>query len=167
MTSANKTRKLRTSVRLAVFSNIFYVTNGDGRPGVIGDECDLAICKANPTDGLSSPDAFPLINGSNSGFDPDISVGDNLLCYGPPDISGPYLTDRTIAYNPSSIQLAVTNFEQSGMIGVARIEGIEDYSGNTYPINSSLNGLSGGPIFRANGHSECFSGMAIMAGNGV
>lgn len=151
----------------ALFKNIFFVHDCPTTGGVLGSECDLSICKSLPSDGFVSPDAWPLIDGAHNGSDPHLASGDRLLCYGFPDIAGPYLTDRLIAYNPCCVSMHLIGFEHDGMIAIGEIDAIDDLDGNSYPITSSLNGLSGGPAFRHIGTGECFSGIVLMSSGGL
>ena len=150
----------------ALFKDLYFVDIRPSSNGVVGEECDLAICKSMPAERYRTKDAFPLVNGDKSGYDPDLKPGDQLFCYGFPDFCGPYLVDKSINYNPCMLWLRMVELYNDGMNGIAEIEMIRDKSGKTYPNDTNLNGLSGGPLFRYRENGEVFSGIALMHGDG-
>ncbi len=148
-----------------LFKDISWVKDINAAPGFVGGECDLALAITTDIDNVKSNDAIPVIVGDMLLFDSDDVIGNEYFCYGYPDISGSTINERTIFLNPVEIILKSTVVCAHKITCV--INGIVDRAGKCYSVNSALNGLSGSPVFRRRESGVVFSGIAVMAANGI
>ena len=158
-------RQIGIRDKYALFKDIYYVKSGDERPGVIGDECDLAIAISIESDNVASSDSLPVY--SEHGILYEEYPGENveLFSYGFPDIAGSGIDDKLITLTPVVVNL--TSVRQSGVNVECKITSISDESGRFYDNKSSLNGMSGAPVFRRNNGRVIFSGITVMASSGI
>ena len=159
-------RKIGLQNKYALFKDIYYVQTVESKPGIIGDECDLAIAISIESDNVESSDAIPIYSDNGIMYEEFPGAGIELFSYGFPDIAGSAVDGKSITLTPVVVNLS--SVKEKGVNVECVITSISDESGKQYDIKSSLNGMSGAPVFRrrADGHVK-FCGITVMASSGI
>ena len=157
-------RQIGLQNKYALFKDIYYVQTVESRLGVIGDECDLAIAISIESDNVTSSDSLPIYSDDGVLYDEYPGANEELFSYGFPDIAGSEVDGKFITLTPVIVNM--TSVREFGVNVECKISSISDQGGRRHDVNSSLNGMSGAPVFRRKNGVVKFCGITVMASSG-